>query len=140
MLIAGGLALGYTVQETGLDQRLAGIVPHDAGDWLRLSALALGTIAFGTFFSNTAVASMFIPVAVVAAGTSPAVDVRTFVVVIAFVASLSMALPMSTPPNAMAYGSGEVTSGDFARTGGIIGLAGVVVIVGLALAWSHLGP
>jgi sodium-dependent dicarboxylate transporter 2/3/5 len=49
-----------------------------------------------------------------------------------------MALPMSTPPNAMAHGTGEVTSRDFAQTGGLIGIAGVVLIVSLAVAWSRL--
>jgi sodium-dependent dicarboxylate transporter 2/3/5 len=138
ILIAGGLALGYTLQVTALDERLAAIVPREAADWLRLGALAVGTLCLGTFFSNTAVASMLVPVAVVAAAASTSVDVRTFVVVTAFVASLSMALPMSTPPNAMAHGTGEVTSRDFAQTGGLIGIAGVVLIVSLAVAWSRL--
>lgn len=140
ILIAGGLALGYTLQVTGLDQRLAGVVPIDASDGVRLGALAAATLALGTFFSNTAIASMFIPVAVVTAALSTSIGVTAFVVVTAFVASLSMALPMSTPPNAMAYGTGELTSRDFVRTGGLIGAVGAAVIVALALIWSRLSP
>jgi sodium-dependent dicarboxylate transporter 2/3/5 len=137
ILIAGGLALGYMLQVTDLDQRFAAVVPADAADWLRLAVLAGATLALGTFFSNTAVASMFIPVAVVTAALSTTMGLGTYVVVTAFVASLSMALPMSTPPNAMAYGSGELTSRDFMRTGGIVGIAGAVVIVALAIAWTR---
>lgn len=138
ILIAGGLALGYTLQVTGLDQRFAAIVPVDASDWVRLTALAAATLALGTFFSNTAIASMFIPVAVITSTLSVSVGLTTFVVATAFVASLSMALPMSTPPNAMAYSSGELTSRDFMRTGGLIGACGAAVVVLLALLLSHV--
>jgi len=133
ILIAGGLALGYMLQVTALDERLAYLVPTDAADWLRLVALAAATLTLGTFFSNTAVASMLIPVAVVTAGLSSGISITTFVMVTAFVASLSMALPMSTPPNAMAYSSGELSSRDFMRTGGTLGAVGAAMIVGLAL-------
>ncbi|ODS52673.1 MAG: hypothetical protein ABS36_16655 [Acidobacteria bacterium SCN 69-37] len=138
ILIAGGLALGYTLQVTALDVRLAAVVPVDAPDWVRLAALAGATLALGTFFSNTAIASMFVPVAVITASLSTSMGVTTYVVVTAFVASLSMALPMSTPPNAMAYGSDELTSRDFIRTGGLIGAAGTGAIVALALLVNHL--
>lgn len=136
ILIAGGLALGYTLQTTALDQRLAAIVPAEAPDWLRLTVLAAATLLLGTFFSNTAIASMFIPIAVVTAGLSTTIGLSTHVIVTAFVASLSMALPMSTPPNAMAYSSGELTSRDFVQTGGFVGLAGAATIVAVVLAWT----
>lgn len=138
ILIAGGLALGYTLQVTQLDQRFAALVPVDSADWVRLTVLAFATLALGTFFSNTAIASMFIPVAVITATLSTSIGLTTYVVAIAFVASLSMALPMSTPPNAMAYSSGELTSRDFVRTGGIIGAAGAAVVVALGLVLSRL--
>jgi sodium-dependent dicarboxylate transporter 2/3/5 len=140
ILIAGGLALGYTLQVTALDARLAAVVPVDVADVVRLVALAGATLTLGTFFSNTAVASMFIPVAVIAAGASATIGVDTYVVVTAFVASLSMALPVSTPPNAMAYGSGELTSTDFVRSGGFIGVTGATLVVLLAIGWARLQP
>jgi sodium-dependent dicarboxylate transporter 2/3/5 len=133
ILIAGGLALGYSLQVTHLDERLAALVPAGSPDAVRLAALAAATLCLGTFFSNTAIASMFVPVAVVAAGFSTGAGVMMYVMTTAFVASLSMALPMSTPPNAMAYGSGELTTADFLRTGGCIGLAGAALVVVLAL-------
>jgi solute carrier family 13 (sodium-dependent dicarboxylate transporter), member 2/3/5 len=138
MLIAGGLALGYTLQVTGLDPRFAGLVPIDAADWVHLGALAAATLTLGTFFSNTAIAATFVPVAVVAATVSTSISVTAFVMVTAFVASLSMALPMSTPPNAIAYSTGELTSRDFISTAGIIGTAGAALAVGLALVWVRL--
>jgi sodium-dependent dicarboxylate transporter 2/3/5 len=138
LLIAGGLALGAMLQSTHLDARLAGIIPRSTGDGIRLVLLAATTLTLGTFFSNTAIASMLVPVAVATAGLSTSMGLATFVLTTAFVSSLSMALPMSTPPNAMAHASGELTSRDFLRTGGRIGLAGAAVIVLVAVAWSGL--
>src|SRR5690606_25192996 len=121
-----------------LDTRLAEIIPRSTGDGIRLVLLAATTLVLGTFFSNTAVASMLMPVAVVTAGLSTTMGLITFVLTTAFVSSLTMALPMSTPPNAMAHASGELTSRDFLRTGGRIGVIGAAIIVVAAVVWSSL--
>lgn len=42
---------------------------------------------------------------------------------------MSIALPVSTPPNAMAYATGELRSGDFIRSGGYIGVFGTIIIL-----------
>src|SRR5690606_19386281 len=115
ILIAGGLALGFMLQVTGLDARLATLVSADTPDWARLVLLATATLGLGTFFSNTAIASMLVPVAVVAAGLSPSIGTTAFTMIVALVASLSMALLISTPPNAMAYTTRELSSRDFVR-------------------------
>lgn len=129
ILIAGGLALGYSLQATGLDNRLAALVPAESGDLARVAVLAGATIGLGTFFSNTAIASMLMPVAMIAASYgSGGVDVAGYALTVALVASLSMALPVSTPPNAMAYARGSLTTGDFLRTAGFIGVVGAVLV------------
>jgi sodium-dependent dicarboxylate transporter 2/3/5 len=130
ILIAGGLTLGYSLQVTGVDERLAALVPTQASDATRLAVLGLATLGFGTFFSNTAIASMLMPVAVIAAGmSSGSRDLPSYALVIALTASLSMALPVSTPPNALAHSSGELTTRDFVRTAGLIGAFGAGVIL-----------
>jgi len=99
ILIAGGLALGFGLQVTELDQRVAALVPVEASDTVRLALLALGTLALGTFFSNTAIASMLMPVAIIAAGVATdGLSLSSFALTVALVASMSMALPVSTPP------------------------------------------
>ena len=134
ILIAGGLTLGYSLQVTALDQRLATLVP-DAGGVIRLAVLAAATLTLGTFFSNTAVASMLMPVAVLAAATATGdLDLAAYALVIALVASLSMALPVSTPPNAMAYATGELTTRDFLGTAAYVGGAGTILVL-LTLAF-----
>lgn len=137
ILIAGGLALGYSLQVTGLDHRLAALVPAGSSDIARLTLLAVATIGLGTFFSNTAIASMLMPVAVIAAGYGGGDSgLASYALAVALTASLSMALPVSTPPNAMTYASGELTTGDFLRTAGFIGAIGaVLVVIVLAFLW-----
>jgi sodium-dependent dicarboxylate transporter 2/3/5 len=130
ILIAGALTLGYSLQVTGVDQRLAAMLPERAGDASRLALLAIATFALGAFFSNTAIASMFMPVATTAAlRGGGALDPTAYALPIALVASLSMPLPVSTPPNTMAHATGELTRRDFLQTAGGIGLAGTVLVI-----------
>jgi sodium-dependent dicarboxylate transporter 2/3/5 len=129
ILIAGGLTLGYTLQVTAVDQRLAALIPTNAGEAARVGVLAATTLALGTFFSNTAIASMLMPVATITAVGSDSLDLTSCALTVALVASLSMALPVSTPPNAMAHATGELARRDFLQTTGGIGLIGATLVV-----------
>lgn len=136
ILIAGGLTLGFSLHATGLDQKFAAVVPEGAGPIAALSLLGFSTFVLGTFFSNTASASMLMPVAAaVAAMGAPGVDLTSATLTVALAASMGMALPVSTPPNAMAHATGELTTRDFVRIQGYIGLLGtILVVLVLALA------
>lgn len=130
ILIAGGLTLGYSLQATGLDGRLASLVPAGSSDLARVIVLAAATLGLGTFFSNTAIASMLMPVAMIAAGFgSGGVGVVSYALAVALTASLSMALPVSTPPNAMTYARGGLASSDFLRTAGFIAVVGAALVI-----------
>jgi solute carrier family 13 (sodium-dependent dicarboxylate transporter), member 2/3/5 len=50
-------------------------------------------------------------------------------VTIALACSLAMAMPISTPPNAVAYATGEVSTRNMARTGLIIAIVGIPLLV-----------
>jgi sodium-dependent dicarboxylate transporter 2/3/5 len=133
ILIAGGIALGAGMQLTKLDQKIVSWLPAtSAGILPLLLMLVLGTVLFGTFMSNTAAANLILPIGIssasVAGGAPLAVQVA---ISIALAASMSMALPVSTPPNAIAYGSGEIKTRDMALAGSILGALAVLLIVGL---------
>ncbi|GAM69748.1 transporter [Vibrio sp. JCM 19236] len=49
-------------------------------------------------------------------------------VVVAFSASLGMILPVSTPPNSLAYSTGLIDSKDMAKTGIILGVVGLAIV------------
>lgn len=61
---------------------------------------------------------------------------------IALAASLAMALPISTPPNTIAYCKGELVTADFTRNGVVIGLISIVLIYSFGSNiidfWLHL--
>lgn len=128
LLIAGGLALGAGIQLTGLDRIVLAQVPAGLGSGPLLALLIAGGLLLGTFMSNTAVANLLLPLGFTAAqtaGTSP----TGLAVSLALAASLSMALPISTPPNAIAYATGEVTARDMFRVGALLSLAGGVLVL-----------
>ncbi len=130
ILIAGGISLGTGMQMTGLDQIVVQWLPGVNGLALLL-ALVLGTWIVGTFMSNTAAANLFLPIGISSAAMVQAGGLHPIhaAVSIALAASMSMALPVSTPPNAMAYARGEIATRDMVRAGLIISGAGVGLIL-----------
>jgi sodium-dependent dicarboxylate transporter 2/3/5 len=71
---------------------------------------------------------MLMPVAMVTAAGSN-LNPTSAALVVALAASMTIALPVSTPPNAMAHATGELRAGDFIRSGGYVGALGTVIIV-----------
>jgi sodium-dependent dicarboxylate transporter 2/3/5 len=130
ILIGGGIALGAGMQQTGLDQIVVQAVP--LGGPFVVVGLVGATVLVSTFMSNTAAANLLIPIGVsfaagrLATGGPGPIQVGLS---IALAASLSMALPVSTPPNAIAYASGELDTADFVRAGSLVAALAVVLIV-----------
>lgn len=127
MLIAGGLALGYGVGITGLDHRIVGLLPAGGGIFGVVAALVVATYVLSTLLSNSAVANLLLPIGLAAVERSS--HVAAALIAIALTASLAMALPVSTPPNAMAYARGEFRASDMARVGIPVGLLGLGAIL-----------
>ena len=61
------------------------------------------------------------------------------VICVALSASMGMALPISTPPNALAHATGMVNSRDFIKTGKFISTIGVVIIFSVITLLGVLG-
>ena len=74
------------------------------------------------FISNTAAANLLIPIAV-AVLSSPSIttgiDISYSLIFIALTLSFAMTLPISTPPNALAYATGKIENKDMIKAGGI---------------------
>ncbi|MCK9161178.1 MAG: SLC13/DASS family transporter [Arcobacter butzleri] len=134
ILIIGGLTLGFGVQKTGLDQWFATLLPEGL-DSIFLLVVGFGylVVVLSNFMSNTAAANIMLPV-IIALSIALDSNYVTFAAIsIAMSASLAMALPISTPPNAIMYSSGRLTSGDFLIIGTIIGLLSPIFI----LSWLY---
>lgn len=126
-LVAGGIALGKGVSVTGFDTWIVGLV-----DWNAMSASILGiaicatALIMSTFISNSAATNLLAPIAVAVAAAAGGSSM-TILIFVALGASMAMALPISTPPNAIAYGAGAFTTKQMALTGGIIAVLGIGV-------------
>ena len=118
LLFGGGLSLAQAVKETGLAEAMGAALSGLAG-WppvlVTFAAVAL-IILLTELTSNTATAAAFLPVlaALAAAlGRAP----MELLVPATLAASCAFMLPVATPPNAIVYGSGELTVPQMARAG-----------------------
>ncbi len=124
-IIGGGMSLGIAMKESGLSLWIVQQIPFEGlGLITILFVFAIAAAAMTTFISNSATANLLIPIVV---GVT-AVDPRTSAVVVALAASTAMILPISTPPNAIAYGSGHVQVRDMIKGGSITTAISIVVI------------
>ncbi|MBN2184745.1 MAG: DASS family sodium-coupled anion symporter [Candidatus Krumholzibacteriota bacterium] len=125
IIIGGGMSLGIAMKESGLSTWIVGLIPFEGIGLLSvLFIFAFSAAALTTFISNSATANLLIPIAVGIGTVQP----MTSAVVIALAASAAMILPVSTPPNAIAYGSGQIDVKDMAKSGAIITIISIVAV------------
>ena len=125
-MLGGGLCLGVALQKSGFTNTIAELIPTQGSYVLLLVVFLIISAVMTTFMSNTATANLLIPVAVSLPNGELILSVA-----IALMCSTSMALPISTPPNAIAFGSGLLQSKDMISSGAVLtGLA----LVGILLA------
>ncbi|MDQ3688382.1 MAG: DASS family sodium-coupled anion symporter, partial [Acidobacteriota bacterium] len=139
LLYGGGFALGVLSFQTGLAESvgrsLTGLLPVSGGLGL-LFASVLVAVIVSEATSNTASANMVVPV-VIAIARAQGADPLEPALGATMGASLGFMLPVSTPCNAIVYGSGYVPLMRMVRYGIILDVIGVVVIVA---AVSVLAP
>lgn len=139
-LVAGGIALGVGIGATGLDAWLVGLVAWDRLPILLLVGLLVAVgLGLSTVISNSATANLLVPLSLSLATTLP-IDATAIGVIIALACSLAMALPISTPPNAIAYATGEVDTKQMATSGLVIGgLGAILLALVMPSLWDGLG-
>ena len=137
MLVAGGLSLGSAVVDSGLAERFASQLGFLTGlnmDVVVFAALALITIILSNVMSNTATVSIVLPVAV---ALLPGRELE-MCLILGLSASCALLLPVSTPPNAIAFSTGELKTSDLRPGGILIGLLGPSLIIAWVLFLSWL--
>ena len=130
LLFGGGLAFGELMVKTGLSNA----VGHGFVNWFgvntlwSLTALSIGVaVLVSELASNTASASMLVPL-VIAIAQSADVPVVPPALGACLGASLGFALPVSTPPNAIVYGTGHISIHSMVRAGLLFDLIGASFI------------
>jgi len=129
LLFGGGLSLAAAIQGSGLAEwigaGLGGVMSWPLP--VMLLVLAAVVIVLSEFASNTAITAAFLPIVAsvaVADGGSPILPALAT----AMAASGGFMFPVSTPPNAIVYGTGRITVAQMARSGALLDLAFVVLV------------
>lgn len=130
ILFGGGLSLGKLVEKSGLadivGKTFSGFFGTDSV-YLLYALLIFLVILATEIMSNTAAAITFIPV-VISSLKSLGADITYPVMATVAAASLAFILPVSTPPNAIVYGTKMVPIRTMIKTGVILDIAGGVII------------
>ena len=137
LLFGGGFALANAFKVSGLSMWVGEQMGAAAGLPVILIIVMISLVM--TFLteltSNTATTEMLLPVL---AGLSVSVEINPLLLMLPATLSASMAfmLPVATPPNAIVFGSNQLSIGDMAKTGFILNLIGVVVITLATYYWG----
>jgi solute carrier family 13 (sodium-dependent dicarboxylate transporter), member 2/3/5 len=142
LLIGGGLALGAAIDQSGLAAWVSARIPTAGLSETELLAIAATlALVFSAMMSNTAAANLLAPMLLGIGG----VEHAPLFVVTALACSLAMPLPVSTPPNAMAFGfshgreaEGSLQARDMVVPGTLVGVLGLIALLALATLWFPL--
>ncbi len=132
-MVAGGFALGYGLNQSGLAALAIESVPF--GDFSPLVILLIsGVICYllSNFISNSATAALLMPILALVCTAmgdklAPIGGTPTVLIGVAIAASSAMILPVSTPPNALAYSTNLVDQNDMSKIGIIVGVTSMVL-------------
>lgn len=125
ILMWGGLALGTGMEISGLTDWLVQLpVFHGSGVFL-VAVFMTAAALLSTFISNTAAANLIMPLAM----SLPGDKALPLTVIAALACSIAMALPVSTPPNAIVFSTGEVKSREMFKSGIIVTLFAMALLI-----------
>ena len=143
-MVAGGFALGYGLNKSGLAENAVESIPF--AEFSPLLILLLGgaiCYALSNFISNSATAALLMPILAIVCGAmgdklAPIGGTGTVLIGVAIAASSAMILPISTPPNALAFATGFVQQKDMAKMGILMGVISMVLGFGLVYLMGTL--
>ena len=123
LLIAGGIALGALLDQSGLVRAGAAHIPLDGvPPYVRLLVLCLASALLSAVMSNTATAAFLVPLALT---LDPAPSTA---IIVAVSTSFGVPFVISTPPNAMVVGTGLLRSRELLMPGMLILLGGCALV------------
>lgn len=139
ILLGGGFALAKMCSETGLSE----VMGQTIGDWTKSTSPAL-TVLIATagvslttgFTSNVSTAQIFLPILHKLANSREGINPEDIMIPSAIACSFAFILPISTPPNAIAFSTGKLRTIDLIKAGGILN----IVLVVLTWAYTFYTP
>lgn len=99
-----------------------------------MAVFSILTVVFSNFMSNTATTTILIPIAIILVPSNQVI----LPLVIGLSASCALFLPISTPPNAIAFSTGKLEQKDFRFGGLVAGIIGPIVIILMVLIMNSI--
>ena len=130
LLFGGGLSLGAMMFESGLARALGEGIFHVMpvpGTFGVVLASTIMAVLVSEMTSNTASASLVVPV-VLALARAAHVDPMAPALAATVGCSFGFMLPVSTPPNALVYGTGRVRMREMVLYGALLDVLGVAIV------------
>jgi len=136
ILFGGGLSLAAALDNTGFSEFLGSraLILSQLPTFAIVMFITGLMIFLTEMTSNTATTATLIPV-LYAVAVGLGVDPYLLIIPAGIAASCAFMLPVATPPNAIVFGSGQVTIPQMSRAGIRLNLAGIVVLTVLTYAW-----
>jgi sodium-dependent dicarboxylate transporter 2/3/5 len=125
-LFGGGFALGFQIKETGLARAIGDSVAallQQPGEGLLIAVAIVISILLSEATSNVASANVMVPL-MIGVAQSTGADPQRVALATCLACSLGFMLPISTPPNALAYGTGMVRIPEMMKYGLLLDIAG----------------
>ena len=130
LLFGGGLSLSAMFTQTGFSQwvgeQVSGLSSMQS--WLIIIAVIVVSLVLTELTSNTATAAAFLPIfGAVAVGVG--IDPLFMTIAVTLAVCSAYMLPVATPSNAVAFGSGEITIKQMTRAGVILNIISIGLIM-----------
>lgn len=143
-LFAGSVALGMGLKESHVMQHIVEALPFTSWPPIMI-VIGPGILCFlmSQFMNNTTATTIILPIVAasvqsIQSSISPYGGATAIILCLAFAASLAMALPISTPSNALAYGVGNITQRRMILLGFVIGIIGLAITYSLFIYLSSI--
>lgn len=132
VLLGGGFAMAYGIQASGLSESIAASLQNigQFNPFAAALAVSFAAVALTEVASNTATASILLPILAASAG-SFGLNPLPLMLTATMAASFGFMLPAGTPPNAIAYASGYITVPQMVRSGLVVDLFGALLVASL---------
>ena len=129
ILFGGGLAIAQGMSSTGIVDLVAHAIGESQISVFLMAGLLIFLVLFMTeLMSNTALVALMAPML---AGIAMGLDLPLvhLLIPVALASSCAFMLPMATPPNAIVFASGYVTIPQMARSGILLNLLAVLLLI-----------
>ncbi|MFY7947087.1 MAG: SLC13 family permease [Bacteroidia bacterium] len=138
LLFGSGFALALGFELSGLSGWLAGHLAllHAAPLWLVVLLVALVVTFISEFASNVASIQLALPILI---SLQKVLDVHPLLLMVpaTLAASLGFMLPVATAPNTIVFGTGRIKMKEMAKTGIVLDVVGVLLILAITLLWGR---